>query len=239
MFHWRKDSGGEDGMKTNKRKKKKKQVRPRSGLLEQFKSERTFHLSEIDSIVRSVLLSHKDKLSRTTAARILLPLDSEKWGELQPHIMKIAEEARDRTSFRCKDLWVGGPSICVAPPVHHIRVRHRVNGAIHRDMEKATGCGVHTFSLCVDEVARENGAIEIWRKSINCECHPKHPGRGLLANADIPSEILTGEEGTVFAWDSRMLHRSVKSVCKEQRITLIWCATNRKAARNFKLLHFD
>ena len=207
------------------------------GLLEQFKSKRRSSLSKINSIVQSILLSNEDDLSRRTATRVLYPIDSESWGKLQPHLLRITEEARDRTSFGYDDLWVGGPSICVAPPVPRIGRKHRVDGSIHRDMTTDDGEGVYAFSLCINDVTEKNGAIEIWSRSIHCDCHEKHPDRYIRDNRDIPSRKLTGEKGTVFVWDSRMLHRSLKSVSEDRRVTLLWYVST--PDNPVELEHFD
>ena len=197
----------DDRDKRTRRSNEEKKIKIEEGLLEQFKSKRRSLLSKIDSIIRSILVSNKEDLSQRLATRVLYCIDSESWGKLQPHLLKITKEARDCTSFSFDNLWVGGPSICVAPPVPRIRQKHHVDGSIHQDMETDEGEGVYVFSLCINDVTKKNGAIEIWRESIRCECHQKHPDcyipdHYIRDNPDIPSRKLTGKKGTVFIWDS-------------------------------------
>ena len=154
----------------------RKQPTPLGGLLAQYRTANQSVFLRIKSLVELEMVRQEDVLSRSTATRVLLPFDDHNWKSLLPMIREISEEGREKTSFRCKDLWVGGASIVVAPPVPVIRARHRVDGVIHRDTIREEGSGMYSFLLCIDDVTKENGPIKIWKKSLRCECNEKCPG---------------------------------------------------------------
>jgi ectoine hydroxylase-related dioxygenase (phytanoyl-CoA dioxygenase family) len=99
-------------------------------------------------------------------------------------------------------------------------------GPIHRDFDDIETTGVYSFLLFLDEVTSENGTVAFWRHSkLIGPIHPRHPERA-LDQAGLTSELLVGEEGTVYVWDSRLLHRSLANRTQKRRLALQWLVTS-------------
>jgi hypothetical protein len=150
--------------------------------------------------------------------------------ELQPLLGLIVQEARARIKFPIKSkARVQEPILVVAPPVSS-RKNSWTCGSIHRDFDTVEESGVYTFYLCLEGMTEHNGPIKLWARSKNCPCEAHNRGRG-IERMKLKSEILLGGQGTVFVWDSRLLHQSLPNKNGIMRMGLAWVVnSSRKPA---------
>lgn len=140
---------------------------------------------------------------------------------LPPLLQSIVDEAKETIKFPLKsETRIGTPKLVVAPPLNS-RSTAYTRGIIHRDFVTLDVTGVYTFALFLDTVTTENGAIEIWPTSKQCPHDRRNPTRH-VRQLELDSTTVVGPKGTVFVWDSRLLHRSLPNKTRGLRKTLVW-----------------
>ena len=133
---------------------------------------------------------------------------------VESYLHSIVGEAKKKIAFPLLKPRISAPALIVAPPVSS-RSSPWSCGPIHRDFDDIESTGVYSFLLCVDDVTEDNGAVLFWPES------KKWP---LDSKKSIPLSTVTlaGPKGTVFVWDSRMLHRSLPNKTNHVRKALSW-----------------
>ncbi len=156
-----------------------------------------------------------------TCVRQLYKLEEEETNRVLGDLLELVEEAKQlSTSFHCKDPRVQSPGMVMAPPVSG-RSSSWAKGQIHRDFDDTTVSGVYSFLLCLTDVDASNGAIELWPGSTKIPHDPQFPMR-YINRYKLESKILTGQKGTLWIWDARILHRSLPNQTSKRRNTLMW-----------------
>jgi hypothetical protein len=180
-------------------------------------------LEAIQSVVSDLLSSVNCR--DTVGVRRLVPLPSPVLENIMPFLLAIVELATKVVAFPLKDPVVNAPTLVIAPPSSS-RSNAWTKGTLHRDFDCIETTGVYSFLLFLDEVTPENGTVAFWRHSKYIgPIDPRHPERA-LDNAGLSSELLVGEEGTVYAWDARLLHRSLANLTQKTRVALQWLVTS-------------
>jgi hypothetical protein len=140
---------------------------------------------------------------------------------LQPLLDLIVAQARSSIHFPIRSATRTAQTMLVLAPPLNSRSSSYTRCKIHRDFHTVDISGVYTFELFLDEVTADNGAIEIWPKSKTCPQNEKCPKRVIRA-LNLESETLVGPRGTVFVWDSRLLHQSLPNKIGTLRKTIVW-----------------
>ncbi len=108
------------------------------------------------------------------------------------------------------------------------RVNGRSNwwtkGKTHCDFAYTEVAGIYTIMYCIDEIAEENGAVQIWKESKYSNHDAKNPTQ---ATKDMKVTSLVGPKGTVFIWDARLLHQSLPNKTNKARRVLIWMISSK------------
>jgi len=101
---------------------------------------------------------------------------------------------------------------------------------VHRDITEpgTTFSGLYTFCMFINTVTAENGAIKIWKGSQQVKLDPKNRNR--VVSRLKGSELLTGERGCVWLFDSRLLHQSMPNATGSLRLNLVWNVSSAKVA---------
>lgn len=139
---------------------------------------------------------------------------------ITPHLMEMVKGV---PTFPLSDVTILPPTLVIAPK-NNIWSSPWTHGVIHRDSPCMDHAIVYTFLLFIDDVTGENGPVQFWHRSearVLNERHPKTAINGLS------SELLQGPRGTLFAWDSRALHRSLPNKTSSNRMTLQWFVTKK------------
>jgi len=205
-----------------------KKMPKRDALVAAFHIADTDLLQKIESIVHSSLETngHTLPFPPMGGQRLIIKMDATQTRAMAPLLIKGARKANQLAkNFRCKKPKILAPIIIVAPPAGR-RSTSWTKGPIHRDYV-GQAPGVYSFMLTLDNLVLSNGTVEIWPKSARTEANPKHPGRA-MEKSGIESECLTGNKGTIFIWDSRLLHRSLPNSDSNARITLHWFVSSKK-----------
>jgi ectoine hydroxylase-related dioxygenase (phytanoyl-CoA dioxygenase family) len=165
----------------------------------------------------------------SAGVRKLLPIQATVLEELLPFLLSVVAVATKVVAFPLKDPVIHAPVIVVAPPSSS-HSNGWSKGSLHRDFDCTVTTGVYSFLLFLDEVTPENGTVAFWRHSKQIgPIDPRHPERALVQSG-LKSELLVGQEGIVYVWDSRLLHRSLANRTQKRRLALQWIVTS--AARN-------
>jgi hypothetical protein len=165
----------------------------------------------------------------TVGVRRLLPIQATVLDELLPFLLSVVAAATKVVAFPLKDPVIHAPVIVAAPPSSS-HSNGWSKGTLHRDFDSTATSGVYSFLLFLDEVTPENGTVRFWKHSkLIGPIDPRHPERALV-QAGLKSELLVGEVGTVYVWDSRLLHRSLANRTQKRRLALQWLVTS--AGRN-------
>lgn len=136
---------------------------------------------------------------------------------ITPCLNKIVELSRSQGFPIKKAACVTkGASLVLAPEVNG-RSNSWTRGLIHRDFSDVNVTGIYSFSLCLDKVTLNNGAVRIWPTTQHTPYDPRHPKNSIKHQH---YKDLTGEEGEVWMWDARLLHQSLPNSTKEKRCTL-------------------
>lgn len=160
----------------------------------------------------------------TVGVRRLLPINSAVLEKILPLLLSVVALATKVVAFPLKNPVVHAPNLVVAPPSSsHSNAWSK--GPLHRDSDSIETSGVYSFLLYLDEVTRQNGPVVIWRHSKSIGIDPRHPERA-LDQACLSSELSLGTEGTVDAWDARLLHRSLANRTQKTRLALQWMVTS-------------
>jgi hypothetical protein len=178
---------------------------------------------EIQSLINRILeLEDTDLLER--GRRRLFDIDDEDRQELEPLLLSIVSLAKTEIGFPLQTWKVQKPNIVVAPGCSGLS-NSWTKGSLHRDFwEEEKTTGVYSFLLFLDEVTTANGTVEFWP---NSQCLPldrKNPERA-ISKSGLTAELTVGPSATVYAWDSRILHRSLPNTTKNRRLTLAWLVT--------------
>ena len=156
--------------------------------------------------------------SLTTGCPALANLNDDKMEAVRPLMELIVKEARVKFSFPLGRTRIMGTAMVVAP-AKSTRSNSWSTGQIHRDFSEVEISGVYTFYLCIDEISEDNGAILFWPESKTCQVETKNPKRNIK---EMKSMTLHGPKGTIFVWDSRMLHQSLPNKTADARKALVW-----------------
>jgi hypothetical protein len=196
-------------------------ARPLAGYVRRFVLENQRTLKNISGICERVMKT-LDSDSLVSGARRLEPFEDT---ALLPYLQTIVDEARTFVKFPLNSKTrIAQTSLVVAPPLNS-RSTSYTRCKIHRDFHTLDVSGVYTFELFLDEITTENGSVEMWPKSKNCPHDKKNPKRG-IQQLKLESETLVGERGTVFVWDSRILHRSLPNKSDTLRKTIVWMVSS-------------
>ncbi len=161
----------------------------------------------------------------TVGVRRLVPLPAPVLEKIMPLLLSVVALATNVVAFPLKDPVVHVPTLVIAPPSSS-RSNAWSKGPLHRDFDCIETTGVYSFLLFLDEVTPYNGTVAFWRHSkLIGPIDPRHPERA-LDQAGLSSELLVGEEGTVHAWDARLLHRSLANLTQKTRLALQWIVTS-------------
>ena len=157
--------------------------------------------------------------------RVIVPLSETVLQELLPLLLLVVAQATKQVAFPLKVPRIHAPVLVVAPKSSS-HSNAWTKGHIHRDFDCVETSGVYTFLLFLDEVTPENGTVSFWRNSKQVgPLDPRHPERA-VNQAGLTSELLLGEEGKVYVWDARLLHRSLANRTQRRRLALQWIVTS-------------
>jgi len=183
-------------------------------------------LDAINLIVSSRVLTptaeNEIKLGRV---RCLVYISGQVLEEIHPHLLAVVVEATKAAAFPLKAPLIHAPVLVVAPEASG-HSNAWTKGALHRDFDHTQTSGVYSFLIFLTEVTPLNGTVALWRHSkLIGPIDPKSPERSLRI-AGLKSELLVGKEGTVFVFDSRLLHRSLANGTQNRRLTLQFYVTS-------------
>ena len=214
-----------------KRPKYKNQRKP----LAYFKNfgltnDNTFSLEALQNFINATVLPGPlDHKEQKHGVRILFPLAGTALEEISPFLLSVVRQAQTAVSFPLKLPLLHAPVLVVAPPKSS-KSNSWTKGSLHRDFDCIATTGVYSFLLFLDDVTAANGSVAFWRESKEIgPVDPRHPERA-LDRAGMSPELLLGNTGTVYVWDSRLLHRSLANGTDKRRLALQWLVTS--AVRN-------
>jgi len=146
-------------------------------------------------------------------------------------LQSIADIAsRLKTDANKKFFPVARPSIhdatlVAAPPKTSCSNGHSA-GPIHRDVHFTSESGVYTFSVFLGKVTRHNGTIRLWKGSQKREIDLKNR-KASISNLK-PPELLTGDAGKVWLFDSRLLHQAAPNSSSNLRLNIVFAVHSTK-----------
>jgi hypothetical protein len=159
----------------------------------------------------------------TTGLRNLVRLDGSALEAIAPLLLQIVSAAIKNVSFPLKQPIIEDVTLIIAPKTSCLS-NSWTPGKIHRDFLDVDVTGVYSFMLFLHKVTTENGAIEYWKDSKLFPVDDHHPERAMTETGAV-SKVMEGPEGTVYAFDARVLHRSLPNKTGKWRLTLQWIAT--------------
>ena len=188
--------------------------------------DNTFSLEALQkSINARVLPGPLDHKEQNHGVRLLFPIAGTILEEIRPFLLSVVSQARSAAGFPLMYPLLHAPLLVVAPPKSS-KSNSWTKGSLHRDFDCIATTGVYSFFLFLDEVTAANGTIAFWRESkLIGPVDPRHPERA-LDKAGMSSELLLGNAGTVYVWDSRLLHQSLANSTDKRRLALQWLVTS-------------
>ena len=178
------------------------------------------HISEI---VQSTLDGEKG-----TGSRALIPVEG---GGLDAYLLDLTRQAITSIgNLRCTDPVIKKPKIVRAPAVSS-ESNGWTKGPKHPDQVDHTKSGLYTGIYFLDDVTAENGAIQMWPNTALLPFNPKNK-----VKKDEPSEIITGDAGTLLVFDSRIVHQSLPNKTKQNRDTVAWLFCSKKNEGAFNII---
>ena len=104
----------------------------------------------------------------------------------------------------------------VAPELGNLRSQEKyVYGKVHRDDVDTIEPGYLTMLVAVTDVTLDNGSVTVWPGTQLVPCNPKHRK---VSIRDRRGSLLVGKAGTVWIFDSRLLHQSNPNVTDQTRL---------------------
>jgi hypothetical protein len=175
------------------------------------------------SIIDDFVLPTLTDYQISTGLRNLVGLDGSTLYTMEPLLLQIVSEAIKNVSFPLKQPTIKDLTLIIAPKSSCLS-NSWTRGKIHRDFLDVDVTGVYSFMLFLHEVTPENGAIEYWKDSKLFPVDDHHPERAMSETGAV-STLMVGPEGTVYAFDARVLHRSLPNKTEKWRLTLQWVVT--------------
>jgi hypothetical protein len=197
-------------------------VKHTAGYLSSFVFENQEALTEITRIAEETMndfAQNNPNMFRTGQRRLIqCPTP---W--LDPLLQLMIEEAKQKVKFPLKSkCQVLHPSIVVAPAVGSRSSAH-TRSIVHRDYDTIKLSGVYTFELFLDDIEQSQPQVRFWHESKLCPLDPRNPKRD-INKFGLESTDIFGIRGTVYIWDSRILHQSLPNTTQERRRAVIWMA---------------
>ncbi len=183
--------------------------------------EKNRYYSRIKIMVDARLATYDADARITKGVRRLVDFEDAEKRTMNRHLMALVQEAQHDVGLPLTTPVIGlSGNIVIAPKCGRVSNGWR-KGNIHRDFNSPEVSGVYTFMLFLDDVTADNGAIEIWKESEECQVNPKNSMRAIDQD-NLISECVEGKAGSLYIWDARLLHRSLPNKTETDRVTIAW-----------------
>jgi hypothetical protein len=174
--------------------------------------------ASVRSIIDDMVVPGMTEYEAAFGGRSLVYLEGAALEAVTPLLVQIVAEARSSAAFPLTHYVIRNASLIVAPKVSS-RSNSWTMGGVHRDMPEVDTPGVYSFMVFLDEVTLSNGAVQFWKESKLFPLNVRHAERPMRQTRS-SMDVLVGPKGTVFAWDARLLHRSLPNNTGKWRRTV-------------------